>query len=359
MLTPSRIDRLTGTLLGTAVGDALGLPREGLSRRRAERLYGNGPLRHRFLLGRGMLSDDTEHACMTAQALLAAPDDEARFARALASRLRGWLAAMPAAVGWGTLRAILKLWIGFSPARSGVISAGNGPAMRAPILGASLAFAPERLPAMVRASTHLTHRDARAEEGALVVARAAAHTATSPAEQLDASALLDDLARAVTVDELRRALGICGEALARGDAPERLAERLGMVDGVSGYMLHTVPAALFCWLASPRDFRRSMEAIVRMGGDTDSTGAIVGGLSGATVGAGAIPGEWIEGLCDWPRSVDWMRRVAERLCETFPERGPSAQNGLAPLFWPALVPRNLLFLVVVLAHGLRRLAPPY
>ena len=84
MPTAERINRLTGALLGTAVGDALGLPREGLSRRRAERLYGSGPIRHRFLFGRGMLSDDTEHACMTAQALLAAPEDEARFARSLA-----------------------------------------------------------------------------------------------------------------------------------------------------------------------------------------------------------------------------------------------------------------------------------
>src|SRR4051794_5884011 len=98
MLAAERLDRLTGALLGTAVGDALGLPREGLSRRRAQRLYGKGPIRHRFVLGRGMLSDDTEHACMTAQALLAAPEDEMRFARSLAWRLRGWLAAMPAAV---------------------------------------------------------------------------------------------------------------------------------------------------------------------------------------------------------------------------------------------------------------------
>ena len=28
-------------------------------------------------------------------------------------------------------------------------------------------------------------------------------------------------------------------------------------------------------------------------------------------------------------------------------------------FWPAVLPRNLLFLIVVLLHGFRRLAPPY
>lgn len=359
MTTSQRIDRLTGTLLGTAVGDALGLPREGLSRRRAQRLYGAGPIGHRFALGRGMLSDDTEHASMTAQALLAAPEDEARFARSLAWRLRGWLAALPAAVGWGTLRSIVKLWLGFSPAKSGVVSAGNGAAMRAPILGATLAFHPERLEATALASARITHRDPRAEEGALVVALAAAHAATRRAEDVDAPALLDDLGRRVTTEDLRRALDRCGEALARGDAPERLAEALGMEDGVTGFVLHTVPAALFCWLSSPGDFRRSMEAILRMGGDADSTGAIVGGLAGATVGAGAIPEEWVAGIWDYPRSVPWLRRLGERLAETFPEQGAGTRPGPVPLFWPAVVPRNLLFLAIALAHGFRRLAPPY
>jgi len=58
--------------------------------------------------------------------------DPDAFARSLAWRLRGWLAAPPAAVGWGTLRAIVKPWVGFPPRAGGVRSAGNGAAMRAP-----------------------------------------------------------------------------------------------------------------------------------------------------------------------------------------------------------------------------------
>ena len=56
-----RSDQIAGVILGTAVGDALGLPREGLSRRRAGKLFGDPPLGHHFLFGRGMVSDDTEH----------------------------------------------------------------------------------------------------------------------------------------------------------------------------------------------------------------------------------------------------------------------------------------------------------
>jgi len=353
-----RSDRLTGVLLGTAVGDALGLPREGLSRQRAARMFGAGPLQHRFLFGRGMISDDTEHACMTAQALLAAPDDEARFVRSLARRLRGWLAAMPAAVGFGTLRAILKLWMGFPPSRSGVCSAGNGAAMRAPILGACLAYQPDRLEAITRASARVTHREVRAEEGALVVALAAAYAARRTAGELDASALLDALRGRVSDEGLLRGLGAVGEGLARSASPEEFAAGLGMSDGVTGFILHTVPAALFCWLRSPGDLRSSIEDIIRMGGDADSTGAIVGGLAGATVGAGAIPASWVEGLWDAPRTVAWMRRLGARLARTFPEGGEGERRGPISLFWPAIVPRNLLFLAVALAHGFRRMAPP-
>ena len=133
-LREERADRIAGVILGTAVGDALGLPREGLSPQRALRLQGDRPLRHRFFEKRGMISDDTEHLCITGQALLAAPGRTAEFARSLAWRLRGWLLGLPAGVGFATLRAILKLCVGVSPDRSGVHSAGNGPAMRAPVI---------------------------------------------------------------------------------------------------------------------------------------------------------------------------------------------------------------------------------
>src|SRR5947209_8063775 len=163
-----RADRMAGVILGTAVGDALGLPREGMSRRRARRLFGPPPLCHQFLFGRGMVSDDTEHTCMVGQALLSAADDADRFAQSLAWRLRLWLLGLPAGTGRATLRAVGKLWLGCSPARSGVWSAGNGPAMRAALLGVCLGHAPERLRCYVRASTRLTHTDPRAERGALL-----------------------------------------------------------------------------------------------------------------------------------------------------------------------------------------------
>lgn len=357
---PAPPGAILGSLLGTAVGDALGLPREGLSPRRAERLFGP-TLSHRFLPGRGMVSDDTEHACLVGQALLASDARPDAFARSLGWRLRGWLLGLPAGVGLATLRAVLKLWLGFPPQRSGVRSAGNGPLMRAPLLGVCLGDTP-LLRETLRASTRITHTDPRAEEGALVVALAAHHGRTL-GPGLDPAALLATLRAAVEGEELRRALDLVGEHLRQGSPPEALAGALGQARGISGYVNHTVPAVLYCWLRAPDDFAAALGAVVRLGGDADTTGAILGGIAGATLGAEGIPSAWVAGVREWPRSVAWLRRLAARLAERFPTPGQALVSRPdlrpVPLFWPGLPVRNALFLVVVLLHGLRRLLPPY
>ena len=59
-------DRFRGMILGTAVGDAVGLPAEGMSRKRIAKFV-KGRWRHRLVFGRGMVSDDTEHTCFTSR----------------------------------------------------------------------------------------------------------------------------------------------------------------------------------------------------------------------------------------------------------------------------------------------------
>ena len=140
---PDLRERFAGVLLGTAVGDSLGLPAEGLSRQTIQRRW-RGEWQQRLVFGHGMCSDDTEHTFLVAQSLLTHPDDPGAFQRCLAWKLRLWLLGLPAGIGLATARAILKLWVGFPPSRSGVFSAGNGPAMRSAILGAYFHDAPEQ-----------------------------------------------------------------------------------------------------------------------------------------------------------------------------------------------------------------------
>lgn len=358
MTAPTRREAIEGALLGTALGDAVGLPLENLSPRRAARLF-PGPPRPRLLLGRGWCSDDTEHACLTAQALLRADGEPDAFARALGWRLRGWVLGAPAGIGFATLRACLKLLVGFPPRLSGVRSAGNGPAMRAALLGVC---APdhERLAAWVRVATRITHTDPQAADGALLVALAArAGAGRGPWPLADAPELLAGVrARAgALTDETARALDLVERHL--GDEGPALAGALGCARGVTGYMLHTLPIALHTWLRRSGDPRAAIADVLALGGDTDTVGAITGALVGATAGSAALPADWLVGLAEWPRSVAWMRRLAARLARRFPAEGAGEPIGPEPLLWPALLPRNAVFAAVVLLHGLRRLLPPY
>ena len=68
-----------------------------------------------------------------------------------------------------------------------------------------------------------------------------------------------------------------------------------------------------------------------------------------------IPAERRDGICEWPRSVAVMERIADRLAKQ-----QVSQTVVGPMtyFWPGLIARNVLFLIIVLAHGFGRLLRP-
>ncbi|MCL2349315.1 MAG: ADP-ribosylglycohydrolase family protein [Planctomycetaceae bacterium] len=347
---------MTGTLIGTAVGDAIGLPFEGISRRRAKRLF-PGALRHRFLLGRGMVSDDTEHTFMVAQTLLDEPGEADRFARKLAWRLRWWFAGFPAGVGMATAKACLKLWCGFSPKRSGVFSAGNGPAMRAAIFGAVMTDLEKRR-AFVKASTRMTHTDPKALTGAMAVAELAAWIVRRDSQTLPScEEIIGVLLGIEPQDETWRPLAGQMKHGWENDMPVmEFADRLGLQKGVSGYVYHTVPVAIYAWYRHFGDYRKTLEAVIECGGDTDTVAAIAGALAGTTVGESGIPQDWIDGICDAPINITLLKKTAARLAELVKHGVPQRHVRYC---WPLSIPRNLFFLLIVLGHGFRRLLPPY
>ncbi len=340
------------------MGDAIGLPCEGLSRRRLRRLYPKIEGHHLFF-GRGMTSDDTEHTCMVGQALIASGGEVEAFVRSLAWRLRFWLLGLPAGIGLATLRALLKLWVGFSGHRSGVFSAGNGPAMRSAILGAAARSDLTKLRQLVRATTRITHTDPKAEWGAWAVARAALHSSRAGESEVSPEEYYAELKRTLEGEGAEEFLDFihgAAESVARRETTEAFASKLGLSRGVTGYTFHTVPLALHAWMSYPKDFRSAVARVVSCGGDTDTLAAIVGGIIGAGVGKDGIPADWLEGLWEWPRTVKWMEELGMRLAEA---SGGTAKQKPVPLQVWGLGPRNLFFLAIVLAHGSRRLFPPY
>jgi ADP-ribosylglycohydrolase len=222
--------------------------------------------------------------------------------------------------------------------------------MRASVIGAFFHDDEQQLRHFTRASTHITHTDPRAKRGALLVAMAAAHGVRHGS----ADGFIDiALRESACEEELHQFLKIAAGHLETGSSSETFADAIGLSRGVTGYINHTVPIALYCWMRSPHSFEQAVGDCIALGGDTDTTAAIVGALVGATAGAPAIPQRFLDELVEYPRSVKWMRRLASDLAT---KRQPR-QRSIA--FVPALLLRNLLFLAIVLAHGLRRLLPPY
>jgi ADP-ribosylglycohydrolase len=346
-----------GCLLGTAVGDSLGLPYEGLSARRARKLFPDTS-KHHLLFGKGMVSDDTEHACFVAQALIRSQGNVGEFQNRLARSLRWWLLALPAGVGFATARSILKLWLGFSPGNSGVFSAGNGPAMRSPILGVAFAHDPDSLKQHVKASTETTHSDPKAYFAALAVAIAAGECASDVARAGTSwpQAYLERLKVFMPEDDAREFHELAKRAArsAANDEPvAAFAEEIGSKNGISGYSYHTVPCVLQVWFRQGDDFEQGLQEIIRAGGDTDTAGAIFGGIVGAGVGKAGIPERWLSNIIEWPRTIRWMERLGSATAQATSEQ--VSKVPCPRYFVPGVLLRNVLFLVIVLAHGFRRL----
>jgi ADP-ribosylglycohydrolase len=350
-----RADAAVGCLLGAAVGDARGLPWEGLSRRRQKRMAHY--MGESLIAGRDMCSDDTDHACMVAQAVAVSAGSPRRFVSSLAWRLRFWLAGLPAGIGLGTLLAILKLWLFIPPQFSGVRSAGNGPAMRSAILGVAFSESDPLLVMHVSASSAITHSDPRAQFGALAVALAArsAMRGEIPEEYLfhleRFAAPFGDAGKEL-VDLAQRAAA----SAAAGEQTVAFAASIGCERAVSGYIYHSVPVALHAWLRNPGNLETAIEAVLVCGGDTDTVAAITGGIVGAGVGRAGIPESHLARLWDWPRGARWIEDAARNALAAADTRIPRAQLYLSPF---KLLGRNLVLLGVVLAHGFRRLLPPY
>lgn len=346
---------LQGCLFGTAVADAIGLPFEGLSSRRIKK-FKISPLRHRFLFGRGMLSDDTEHTCIVAHVLIQSKGETEKFSKALAWSLRWWFLGLPAGIGLATLRACLKLWLFIPPDKSGVYSAGNGPAMRTAILGAYAYDDEQRRSELVTINTKITHTDPKAIKGAQIVAELTARNVQGAPLTTDnclkeLNAIIDD-----DDDELRDLLSRAIDSAKAGQTALEYCQENKQVKGVGGYIYHTLPVVVQIVLRHNDNYEQAITEAIACGGDTDTVAAIIGGIVGANVGKAGIPNDWVEKLKDWPRDKHYIRLLGEELAVVKWTGKTGRTQWMDPI---RLLLRNAFFMLWVLAHGFRRLLPPY
>jgi ADP-ribosyl-[dinitrogen reductase] hydrolase len=314
-MPPSRpdLDHALNSLRGVALGDSLGLVYEGLAATRGVKLY-PPPWRQRLFFGRGLLSDDTVQSACVVAALARHPDDARAFQQDFAKRLRLWFLSVPPGIGLSTVKACLRLTVGLGPHRSGIYSAGNGSAMRSAVLGAAFAHDPAARIAFVEACSRVTHTHPLALAGSQLIALATALSTTGQTAAF--------------------------EGQAKQLAPDWPWPAAWPARGPSGYVVHSVNAALSIWREAS-GWEDAMARVIQLGGDTDTVGAMVGGIMGASDNFTDLPAEW-ERTIGWPQRRDYAAIRAGR--------GPS---------YLGLLGANLLGIPVVLAHGFRRLFPPY
>jgi len=217
---------------------------------------------------------------------------------------------------------------------------------------------PEKLKAYVRASTLLSHRDPKAYLGALAVAWLAWHHSvglTPSAKQFADSlgALLDD----VGVPEREEFVGLLEQVVhhAQQNDIAGLIAALKLGKGVTGYVYHTVPVVLCLALMPTAPLLEKLQQLILLGGDTDTTAAILGGILGAGQRDWQPCAQALAQIRDWPLSAASVKRSAQLVHQRLEDGHTRLPLTLGPL----VLLRNLGFLALVLAHGFRRLLPPW
>jgi ADP-ribosylglycohydrolase len=299
--------RALGALCGLAIGDALGMPTQSLSR--AEIVARHGPLVSEFCPGpeghplaaglpAGSVTDDTEQAVLLARLVVAGGGEV--DAADLARDLLGWEELMRARgsldlLGPSTRQALAALAAGAGVAEAGRAGLTNGAAMRITPVGiATGARDPGLLEDRVVAASRLTHNTGVALAGAAAVAMAVS-------AGIDGDPLPVAIARAVAAAASAAGRGhwaagadvaariSWATGLATGLGRDRLIDAVYRLVGTSLATQESVPAAFAVAAACPGDPWLACRIAASLGGDSDTIAAMTGAICGACHGAGAFP----------------------------------------------------------------------
>lgn len=310
-------DRIWGVVYGQAVGDALGLGTEFLSKDEVAQYYPNG-LRaydqivqdaHRERWVSGDWTDDTDQMLCILDSLL---EHRTLVVNDVAARLYEWAAEGGMGIG-NTVAAVLsdpeflnrphavarRVWEG-----TGRRAAANGAVMRTSILGVWERSSPEQVRRNAEDVCRITHYDPRCVASCVAVSLAIADLVQSrPVQEV-----LD-----LTHDRLESyhpGLGPWFEQVL--DQP---LEALDLDEGLNpgeddriGYTLKALGAGLWA-LAHAKSFAEGIDRIVHEGGDADTNAAVAGALLGARDGFASIPEVWVSGLAYEPQLRERVQRL--------------------------------------------------
>lgn len=300
----TRKERASGALLGLALGDALGMPTQSLSRTQIQERFGrieglmDAPPDQPIAPGMpaGSITDDTEQALLLAALVIEGDGqvDPHRFADALIAWEQDMIRrGSRDLLGPSTKAALEKLQAGVSTEETGRFGTTNGAAMRIAPVGIAHAPGPSLLDAVVTAS-QVTHRTGLGISGAAAIAAAV----SAAIDGADTDTALEAAITAATAGEK------LGNWIAGGSIPARFtafraplramdpADRdtfLYDVVGTSVQSQESVVAALLLVDVGRDDPFAALCLAASLGGDTDTVAAMAGAVLGALHGSGTFP----------------------------------------------------------------------
>jgi len=303
--------RFLGSMIGFAIGDALGMPAEFLSRDQIKRYYGkpiSGFLKAHpghacDFLPAASYTDDTQMMLATAECLIECGRmDPARQADALLS----WhLNTVPhRAPMRANVRACKHLSAGRPWSKSGVFSSGCGAAVRMPPVGLFLFRQADALVHAALEGCVITHTDPRARAASVAVAYLVARLVQAGNRCSPGDQVLETADRVAPIDADMAAMLRWVTQIVHL-APEQALFEIG----TSSDALEAIPASVYCFLKHPRQFSGAVLAAVNAGDASDSIGALTGSMVGALAGVESIPEQWRAEL----ENADVLAGVAENL----------------------------------------------
>ncbi|NUT74574.1 ADP-ribosylglycohydrolase [Pseudomonas sp. C1C7] len=308
------LNRALGAFYGLALGDALGMPTQSLSRDDIKARFGEikdlqdaGPLQPIAAnMPKGSITDDTEQAILVGQLLV---DGKGRIEPAqLARRLIEWEAEMQAKgsqdlLGPSTKRAIEMILAGHSPEEAGRYGTTNGAAMRITPVGIAADVSdPQRFIEAVIQACQVTHNTT------LGISSAAAVAAVISAG-INGMALGEALSLAQHIAQQAQSHGhwVAGgriasrigwaQTLSVDSDKAALADLLYDVIGTSVASQESVVVSFALAQQVAMGEMTAFDALcmaASLGGDTDTIAAILGAMLGACLGLEIWPSAMID-----------------------------------------------------------------
>jgi len=310
-------ERVEGCFLGLAVGDALGVPVE-FSNRRSLKLDPVVDMRGYGAWHQppGTWSDDSSLAFCTAESLSNGYNLEDIGKLFIRWKQDGYWGAHHKVfdIGNTTRSAIDRLAKGEHPLYSGEFdeeSNGNGSLMR--IAPASIFFrqtSDEELIERMRETSGITHRHFRSVFSCFIFSKVVQHIIAGETKVEAYGNAIEQVTEYLRTqkfnpDELDLFKRVLDRSLVKATEDSILS---------SGYVLHTLEASLWCFLNSD-SYNSAVLKAVNLGGDTDTTACVTGGLAGLYYGAEEIPSNWQSSIA---RAED-IRSLASKFAAAIPQ----------------------------------------